>query len=275
MSRIVAYIVLTALLLALSGCREKEVPVVTVETVLETVAETAAEETTLPVETEPDNILLERAESGKVCVGFIPTEVGYWRYVVIDDQEAAVAAYEKAAAAMVEGDPYKKGDRTTGMMVAYGDYWDILENGDMAASLGRIRAKDTSELYQLCLEAVHTAGRKEAVKPEQITGLTKATLQKGRDVRVPAEFLQIQEGQELVLTDPAKLEKLGAMLSGAEFYLGTTSCPFGYLLTMETAAGETLTVNIATDSCGTWMSEGMYYDFGSESKPLLELFGAG
>lgn len=273
MSRIAAYVILTALLLALAGCREKEIPVITVETAAETMA--AAVETTVPMETQPEAVLLEKPVSGKVCVGFIPTEVGYWRYVVMDDQEAAVAAYEKAAAAMVEGDPYKKGDRTTGMMVAYGDYWDILENGDMAASLGRIGAKEASELYQLCLEAVHTAGRKEAVKPEQITGLTKATLQKGRDVRVPAAFLQIQEGQELVLTDPAKLEKLEAMLSGAEFYLGTTRCPFGYLVTMETAAGETLTVNIATDSCGTWMSEGMYYDFGSENKPLLELFGAG
>ena len=110
----------------------------------------------------------------------------------------------------------------------------------------------------MCLEAVHAAGRKEAVKPEQIVDVTKATLR--------------QDGQELVLTDPVKLEKLEAMLSGAEYYLGTTRCSFGWLLTMETAAGETLRVTIATDSCGTWMSEGMYYDFGSDSGPLLELF---
>ena len=256
MSRILAYVVLMALLLALNGCREKGVPVVTVETVAETTV--AAVETTLPAETEPEAVLLERPVSGKVCVGIIPTEIGYWRYVVIEDQEAAVAAYEKAAAAMVEGEPYKKGDKTIGMLVAYGDYWDVMEAGDMAASLGRIDAADAAELYQLCIEAAKNAGWKEAVCPEQIVDVTKATLR--------------QDGQELVLTDEGKLAKLEELLSGAEFYLGTTKCPFGWLLTMETAAGETLTVNIATDSCGTWMSEGMFYDFGSESKPLLELF---
>lgn len=256
MHRILAYIVLMALLLALNGCREKEVPVVTVETVVETTA--AAMETTLPVETEPEEILLERPVSGKVCVGIIPTEVGYWRYVVIDDQEAAVAAYEKAVAAMVEGEPYKKGDKTIGMLVAYGDYWDVMEAGDMAASLGRIDAEAAAELYQLCVEAAKNAGWKDAVRPEQIVDVTKATLR--------------QDGQELVLTDPGKLQKLEEMLSGADFYLGTTKCPFGWLLTMETAAGETLTVTIAVDGCGTWMSEGMFYDFGSESRPLLELF---
>lgn len=257
MNRIIAYVVLSVLLLALSGCREKEIPVVTVETVAETTA--VAVETTVPVETEPEEVLLERPVSGQVCVGFIPTEVGYWRYVAIGDQEAARAAHEKAAAAMVEGEPYEKGDRTVGLMVAYGDYWDIMETGDMAASLGRIGAEDGAELYRLCLDAVHAAGKKEAVKPEQIVDVTSAVLQFGE--------------QEIPLTEPEKLAALEKMLAGAEYYLGTTKCPFGYLLTMETAAGETLTITIASDSCGTWMSEGMYYDFGSESKPLLELFG--
>lgn len=270
MSRILAYVVLTALLLALTGCREKEIPVTTVETVAETTA--AVAEATLPVETEPEEVLLERPISGQVCVGIIPTEVGYWRYVAIEDQEAAKAAYEKAAAAMEEGEPYVKGDRTTGMLVAYGDYWEILESGDMAASLGRVKAPDTAELYEICMTAAEKAGHQEAVKPEQIVDVTKATLRLDSEAIVHGDFLQIQESQELVLTDPGKLQKLEEMLSGAEFFLGTTRCTFGWLLTMETAAGETLTVNIATDSCGTWMSEGMFYDFGSESKPLLELF---
>lgn len=256
MSRILAYVVLTALLLALTGCREKEIPVTTVETVAETTA--AVAEATLPVETEPEEVLLERPISGQVCVGIIPTEVGYWRYVAIEDQEAAKAAYEKAAAAMKEGEPYVKGDRTTGMLVAYGDYWEILESGDMAASLGRVKAPDTAEMYEICMTAAEKAGHQEAVKPEQIVDVTRATL--------------IQDGQELVLTDPDKLQTLETMLSGAEFYLGTTQCPFGWLLTMETAAGETLTVTIAVDGCGTWMSEGMYYDFGNDRKPLIELF---
>ena len=90
MSRIFAYVVLSALLLVLGGCRGREIPVVVTESTVVTAVETA-----VPVETAAvEEILLERAENGKVCVGFIPTEVGNWRYVVIDDQEAAVAAWE-------------------------------------------------------------------------------------------------------------------------------------------------------------------------------------
>lgn len=258
MNRIFAYIVLSALILALSGCRENPIPT---ETTLTAVVETTASvlETTLPVETEPEELLLERPVSGKVCVGIIPTEVGYWRYVVVEDQEAAKAAYENAAAAMVEGEPYVKGDRTVGMLVAYGDYWDVLETGDMAASLGRIHAADGAQLYELCINAAKKAGWKEAVKPEQIADVTSAVLQIGE--------------QEIHLTELEKLATLEAMLSGAQYYLGTTQCPFGYLLTMETAAGERLTITIAADGCGTWMSEGMYYDFGNDNQPLFDLFG--
>ena len=159
---------------------------------------------------------------------------------------------------MVEGEPYVKGDRTQGLLVVYGDSWQIMETGDMAASAGRVGAEDGAKLYQLCLEAVRMAGRKEAVKPEQIVDVTRATL--------------TLDGQELVLTDPDKLAVLEELLSGAKFELGTTRCPFGWLLTMETAAGESLTVSIAADSCGVWMSEGMYYKFGSENRTVVELF---
>lgn len=259
MSRIIAYILVSALLLALSGCREKEILETVAETTVPVIVETAAAPA---METEPgvtEPVLLERDVDGKVCVGIIPTEVGCWRYAVLEDQEAAVAALEKAVSAMETGEPYKKGDRTQGLMVVYGDCWELLESGDVAGSLGRIKAEDAAELYEMCVAAAKEAGWREAVKPEQIEKVTSAVLQFGE--------------QEILLTEPEKLAQLERILSEADYYLGTTRCPFGYLLTMETAAGDTLTVNIATDSCGTWMSEGMYYDFGSESKPLLELFG--
>ena len=42
---------------------------------------------------------------------------------------------------------------------------------------------------------------------------------------------------------------------------------------VETEEGESLTVVLATDSCGVWMSEGYYYSYGSDSQPLYDLFG--
>ena len=45
------------------------------------------------------------------------------------------------------------------------------------------------------------------------------------------------------------------------------------LLDVETKTGETLTIALATDSCGAWRSEGYYYEYGSDSQPLYNLFG--
>lgn len=211
--------------------------------------------------TEPEGpILLDRPESGKVCVGFMPTETGSWRYVVLADQEAAVAAYEKAAGAIYSDEWWIKGDRTKGLMVIYGEIWDFVESGELVYALGRVKAEDAADLYALCANAAREAGWQEGgVLPQQITGVTSALLRQG-DTAIP-------------LTDPAALDTLEAMLSQATFVLGGTGCPFSALLDLELETGETLTVALATDSCGSWMSEGNYYDFGSDSQPLYDLFG--
>ena len=95
-------LLLCTLLPWLAACRKEEetekipteLPAVT------EITEPTTEETIQPIPetTAPAGpVLLERPTAGKVCVGFLPTEAGNWRYVEIEDQEAAVAAYEKAA----------------------------------------------------------------------------------------------------------------------------------------------------------------------------------
>ena len=244
------------LIIALTGCT-KEQPVSATVSVVET---TEAPETTVP-ETEP-TVPLQMTDNveGKVCVGFLPTEAGSWRYAVIEDQEAAVAAFEKAANAICSDEWWIKGDRTKGLFVEYnGEIWDFVESGELVYALGRVKAEDAADLLALCEEAAREAGLKDPVKPEQITGVVSATLR--------------CKGNEYPLTDGASLEKLETILSTSKYVLGGTGCPFTALLELETESGELLTIALAIDSCGAWLSEGYYYEYGNDSQPLFDLFG--
>ena len=243
-------------IIALTGCA-KEQPVSPAVSVVET-----TEETQSTVETTEPEVprLLENLEDGKIGVGFLPTEVGAWRYAVIEDQEAAVAAFEKATSSIYSDEWWIKGDRTMGLFVEYnGEIWDFVESGELVYALGRVKAEDAADLYDLCVEAARAAGWKDAVKPEQLTGIVSATLRQGENSRN--------------LTDAAALDTLEAMLSGGKYELGGTGCPFTAWLDVETEEGESLTVVLATDSCGVWMSEGYYYSYGNDSQPLYDLFG--
>ena len=265
MKRKISAVCLTCLLLlGMSACAQEAQPEETVPVISETafppqteaVATTAIPETTVP----EIPTLLERPVSGKVCVGFLPTETGNWRYGVIEDQEAALAAYEKATGAIYSDEWWIKGDRTMGLMVVYGDIWDFVESGELVYALGRVKAEDAADLLALCTETAAELGWKEPVTPEQLTGIVSATLRQG-----DTEFL---------LTDGESLQALEAMLTGGQYSLGGTSCPFTALLDVETQDGEVLTIALATDSCGVWMSEGYYYEYAHDSQPLFSLFGA-
>ena len=247
------------LLLSLTACKE-EAKEEAIQTTLPVTVESTAAEVETTVVTEPAAVWLEDNVEGKVCVGFVPTEAGFWRYAVIEDQEAAVAAFEKATGAIYSDEWWIKGDRTLGLMVEYnGEIWDFVESGELVYALGRVKAEDAADLYQLCAEAARAAGWKESIAPDQLSGITSATLR--------------ASGKEILLTDSEALEKLEGMLTAGKYALGGTSCPFTAQLDVTLESGETLTVALATDSCGVWMSEGYYYEFGGDSQPLYDLFG--
>ena len=253
-----AVILAVCLLLSMTACAEEVQETTAAPSVPQTTEamEESVPETTVPAAPQ----LLEHPEAGKVCVSFLPTESGgAWRYVVIEDQEAALAAFEKATEAIYSDEWWIRGDRTVGLTVVYGDYWDFVESGELVYALGRVKAEDAAELYALCAAAATEAGWKEAVKPEQLAGIVSATLRQGE--------------KKIVLTDEDSLKQLEAMLRGGTYELGGTGCPFTALLDLEVENGETLTVALATDSCGVWMSEGYYYAFSGDSQNLFDLFG--
>lgn len=261
--RLLSIMLLFCLYLSLTACTEEQKEAVPVATELPAETTEAVTETTeAPPETTVCGMLEDNVD-GKVCVGFVPTTAGSWRYAVIEDQQAAVAAFEKATGAVYSDEWWIKGDRTMGLFVEYnGEIWDFVESGELVYPLGRVKAEDAADLYALCVGAARAAGWKDAVKPEQLTGLASATLRFG------------DEGtREVLLTDRVSLDKLEGMLTGGKFYLGMPNCPLTALLDLEAEAGELLTVALATDGCGIWMSEGNCYEFASDSQPLYDLFG--
>ena len=253
------YILLLAvcLLLSLTACKGKKKAEPAPASVPK-ITEMATETTAAPTESARRD-QLKHLEDGKVTVGFLSTRQG-WQYAAIEDQEAAVAAFEKAISNIYSDEWWIKGDRTLGIQVEYeGEIWQFVESGELVYPLGRVNAEDAADLYALCVETARETGWQDAIKPEQFQNIASATL------RVKAE--------EYALTDAAALEKLEAMLSSGKYELGGTGCPFTALLDMTLESGEILTVALATDSCGVWMSEGYYYSYGSDSQPLYDLFG--
>ena len=251
-ARIFTMLPALCLAVSLAACGNEQAVSSTVP-VTETVemTETTVLSTEVPVAAEPSQ--------PEVVVGFLPTNKS-WQHVAIEDQEAAVAAMEKAIHAIYSDEWWIKGDRTNGLQVEYlGEIWTFVESGELVYPLGRVKAEDAADLLALCQEAARAAGWKDAVKPEQLTGIVSATLR--------------AKTEEFPLTDAAALAKLEAMLSGGKYELGGTGCPFTALLDVTLESGETLTVALATDSCGVWMSEGYYYSYGNDSQPLYDLFG--
>lgn len=253
-----AVIVTVCLLLTMTSCAKEAQEPMNMPTVPET-----TETVTEPVPETSESAgprLLEHPEPGKVCVSFLPTESGgAWRYAVIEDQEAALAAFEKATGAIYSDEWWIKGDRTQGLTVVYGDYWDFVESGELVYALGRVKAKDAAELYALCAATARELGWKESVRPEQLRDFAAATLRQGE--------------KTVSLTEPTALSRLETMLASGTYALGGTGCPFTALLDVELKTGEVLTIALATDSCGVWMSEGYYYEFATDSQILFDLFG--
>lgn len=248
---VICALLLICLIMTLTGC-EKE------QEISETVS--MVETTEVPEDTAAATVpAAEEPTQPEVVVGFLPTDKP-WQYVAIKDQEAAVAAMEKAINAIYSDEWWIKGDRTNGLQVEYkGEIWTFVESGELVYALGRVKAEDAADLLVLCEEAARAAGWKESVNPEQLAGIVSATL------RVKAE--------EFTLTNAEALDKLEAMLRVGKYELGGTGCPFTALLDVTLETGEILTIALATDSCGVWMSEGYYYSYGSDNQTLYDLFG--
>ncbi|MBP3927331.1 MAG: hypothetical protein J6D13_09200 [Clostridium sp.] len=203
--------------------------------------------------------LLAKPETDRVCIAVMPTEIsmagGDYRYIVCPEPEKSIEAFEKAAASADDSGTWQDGDESVGIWVLYQDeWWSLLCSGDLVGS-GRIKAENGKALYDICLETAEKAGLSEAVRPENIIGIKAATL----------------DGA-ITITDPISLKKIEDWLSSSEEIYGGAGCPFTSRLTLQLENGTEVTVSMATDSCGVWLSEGVYYQYSGGNEEFYQLF---
>ena len=68
-------------------------------------------------------------------------------------------------------------------------------------------------------------------------------------------------GGDYVLTDQKNVFEIQKAFSSSKEIRGGTACPFTASLSLNYENGEERTIYLATDSCDTWLSSGVYYEY--------------
>jgi hypothetical protein len=90
-------------------------------------------------------------------------------------------------------------------------------------------------------------------------------------VRTEVDGYMVIKEQVQTIADPERLQKLSELFRDAE-YGSVSACAYGAELTITRKDGETLTVFVAEDSCGTALIQGsIWCDYGKQDK-LAEIF---
>lgn len=205
----------------------------------------------------PTGTLYEELDESKVCIAVLPTgisvEGGDYRYIIPENQEVLLEYYTAANASAHTYTKWDSSNLRSGWWIVYqGQWWQVTESGAMFGTDPvnwdgiTIDADDAKKLYEFCDAAVKEAGIAEPVRPVDITEIKSATL--------------YWNGTHTV-TDEYALNKIEKWIANSREE-GNVSCWFTAQLTLELENGETKTISMATDSCATWMSEGVAYGFG-------------
>ena len=180
-----------------------------------------------------------------------------YRYVYYVEQEKVKAAYEKAMNHVEEESGFREGEESAGIYVMYQEEWWLITREGALVGQGRVEAEHAGELLDICKEAVAAVRLPEPVQQENIKGITSATL---------------HYDYAVTITDKKKLALLEKWLSESEELLEGADCGFTSILTLELENGKQVNIAIATDSYGTWMSEGVFYRHANGNEELFELF---
>ena len=254
MRKLVSVLLCAAMFLYAAGCGLKDAE--TTEPVF-----TAVSETEDPVR---EDLWTDDREFDKICIQFQPTEdttlANVNLYYIPADQETWLREFT-AAVGKADMDKYwGQGDSSYGIFIYYQDeMWELLSNGELqAAEFGRVSAEDAAVLYNMCAFAAEKCGMDAPVRPADIQNLASAVLE--------------YQGT-YTITDAGKLDALERWLSGSTAMRGGTKCPLEAMLTLTLESGAVLKLRLATDTCCVWMSEGVYYQYGtSDNREFYSFF---
>jgi hypothetical protein len=194
--------------------------------------------------------LYQEPVQGKICIGLFTTFTGERMvYIIPENQEELLAAFKNAYS---EGSMGEQAPGPVGSMSIHfkGVKWYIGSDGAVFLSNfgddNILPPEASSELIALCEDARRKAGISDPVRPEDILQIKSATLS--------------WNGVHTI-TDTERLKRIESLLSNSHDIGYMSACPYDSSLTLELVNGKTITVAVANDSCGAWMSNGACYTF--------------
>lgn len=223
--------------------------------------------TEIPDNAPPVNLpelLHEQPDPDKLCIGVQPTALStscYDLYYIIPENQELLLEYYKSAVSNATELNWDSSARIGGWYIFYqGREWQVFEDGSLRGDMS-IAGSDTTELIALCKAAIMQAGMGEPVRPEDISGIISATLYWNGSMTVSDPDLL--KGAYTV-TDPFVLNRLETLFSNSSYY-GSVRCPFTAHLELILETGETIVLAMGTDSCASWMSQGVAYGYGEQT----------
>ena len=179
-----------------------------------------------------------------------------WVYYNPEDQQAWIAALKEATASRPADSYSRSMEGYCGFLLKYQDiYYTVIDDSYLFWNGNKSTPEGSATLMTMLAEL-----RKEydyyPITPEEISDITSATF--------------YYWGKTFSVTDPEVLSYIETTLSQATWHGTLTSCGYCSKLDMTTASGKTISVAIATDSCGMFLTDGICYRFGSDNDELYE-----
>lgn len=200
---------------------------------------------------EPDYSI--KPDKNKICLAVMPDGIsqagGDYRYIIPEDQTKWMDGY-KQMRSMGSGDgKWKSDERSMGVWIVYEEEWTcITDQGFIFDFEKRIEKSDAEDFYNLCMGEAYKNGTGEPIRPEDIGELASASI--------------LAEGYgAITITDDYILDEIKKSLNLSTEIRGGSACPFTTSLILKSEDGKKMyTVYLASDTCSTWLSDGVYYE---------------
>lgn len=199
----------------------------------------------------PGILLPRQAEEGKVCLAISIDGVSKagddYRYIIPEDQTMWMDAYEEMKSHAVALKRPINNVRSQGIWIQWDDEWtELTEDGFIVDFERGTNKKDAEEFWELCVMEAQKCGTGTPMRPEEMNGITEATL--------------VYDATYAV-TDETVLNRLEKSLANSEELRGGAGCPFTATMVLEWENGDTQVISLATDDCNVWRSDGVYYQY--------------
>ena len=206
----------------------------------------------LPVDTQvSESDYWMKPDKDKVCLAVMPdgisTAGGDYRYIIPEDQTKWMDGYKQMRSIGSGNGKWNSDERSMGVWIVYDEEWTcITDQGFIYDFEKRIEKSEAEDFYNLCMEEAYKNGTGTPVRPEDIVSITYAQV--------------IGENNAYPIRDKEILKQIETSLNSSAELRGGSGCPFTTQLYLELDNKESLVIYLASDTCSTWLSDGVYYE---------------